>query len=169
MSYELQVTSDKDDTAYHKPITTFCLLLSAFCFLLSAQGQSNRLTNEKGQLLWQYTQTATIDEEDPKDIKVSFIFINGIHQTAISLRLELFYSTIDWRFPPDIKVEKDEKVEYVTINLAPNQYIILNYVAKNNIKIKELMLEKSVLLIMHENFEVRKEVVPEQRFYLHRK
>ncbi|MDR0205989.1 MAG: hypothetical protein LBI45_01855 [Bacteroidales bacterium] len=143
-----------------KPVFSAFLL---FC-LTSIFAQNNRLTNEKGQLLWQYTQNVSIDEVNPKDIKISLIFINGIQQTAISLRQELFHSQIEWLSTVNLQIEKEGQVEYVTVNLAPNQYMIFNYVIKNKKNNKELLLEKSALLIMNENFEVRKELIPEQRF-----
>jgi uncharacterized alpha/beta hydrolase family protein len=77
--------------------------------------QSNRLTTEKGELLWQYNQHFTIDEEKPNTILVTFVFINGINQTAISLRQELFNSQIEWLNTSDIQIEKEERVEFLTL------------------------------------------------------
>jgi len=125
--------------------------------------QNNRLTNEKGQLLWQYNQTVTIDEENPNTILVTFVFVNGINQTAISLRQELFFSQIEWLDTAGIQAEKEGRVEFLTANLAPNQSVVWKYVLRTKPTNKELILEKSALLIMSEDFEVRKEVIPEQR------
>ena len=141
-------------TAHRIPLTLFCLLP----FLLFAQ--NNRLTNDKGQLLWQYNQIVHIDEQNQNTIKVSFIFINGINQTAISLRQELFNAQMEWLETSDIQIKKEEHVEFLTANLAPGQSVVWKYVIKN----KELLLEKSALLIMNEDFEVRKELIPEQKF-----
>jgi hypothetical protein len=146
------------------------LLLKFFLILFATSNssvifsQNNRLTNDNGQLLWQYTQTFTKSEENTKEIEVSFIFINGIEQTAISLRQELFYSQIEWVDTLNLKVDKEERVEYITVNLAPHQSIIFHYVVRKNRFSKELFLEKSAILIMNENFEIRKEIIPEQRF-----
>jgi len=142
----------------------FCIsAFLLFCFN-SVFAQNNRLTNENGQLLWQYNQTVSFDEANPRDIKVSLIFINGIQQTAVSLRQELFHSQIEWVDTANFQIEKEERVEFITVNLAPNQYMVFNYVLRNKKKNKELLLEKSALLIMNENFEIRKELIPEQRF-----
>jgi len=126
-------------------------------------GQSNRLTNENGQLLWQYNQIVHLDADNQHTIKISFIFINGINQTAISLRQEIFNSQIEWIETSGLQVEKEGRVEFVTINLAPNQSVVWKYLIKTKSVEKELILEKSALLIMNENFEVQKEIIPEQQ------
>ena len=125
--------------------------------------QSNRLTTEKGELLWQYNQSFTIDEEQPNTILVTFVFINGIDQTAISLRQELFNSKIEWLDTSEVQIEKEERVEFLTVNLAPSQSIVWKYVLNIKLIDNELILERSALLIMNEDFEMRKEIIPEQR------
>ena len=156
---------NKPFTNHRSPLIVFCLLLFAFCFLPSSlSAQSNRLTNEKGQLLWQYNQIVHVDEQNPNTIRVSFIFINGVNQTAISLRQELFNSQIEWIENSSNKVENDGRVAFLTANLSPNQSVVWKYVLKTKSINKELILEKSALLIMNEEFEVRKEVIPEQKF-----
>ena len=127
-------------------------------------GQSNRLTNEKGQLLWQYNQNVTINEETPNTILITFTFINGINQTAISLRQELFNSQIEWLDTAGIPVEKEERVEFLTANLAPGQSVVWKYALKTKPVNNRLTVERSALLIMNEEFEIRKEVIPEQIF-----
>ena len=126
--------------------------------------QSNRLTNDKGQLLWQYNQTVTIDEKNPNTLLVTFVFINGINQTAISLRQELFNSQIEWLNTDTIQIGKEDRVEFLTANLAPHQSVVWRYALKTKLVDGGLVLEKSAILIMDKEFEVRKEVVPEQRF-----
>jgi hypothetical protein len=152
---------NKPHIAHRLPLTAFFLLLVTFCFLPSSLfAQSNRLTNEKGQLLWQYNQIVHVDEQNHNTIRVSFIFINGINQTAISLRQELFNSQIEWIETGSSKVEEDGRVEFLTANLATGQSVVWKYIIKN----KEFHLEKAALLIMNESFEVRKEIISEQRF-----
>jgi len=141
----------------------FLFLLFAFCFL-SIFAQSNRLTTEKGELLWQYSQHATIDEKNPNAILVTFVFINGIKQTAISLRQEFFNSQIEWLETSNIQVGREERVEFLTANLAPGQSIVLKYVLHTKLIDNELVVEKSAILIMNEKFEIRKEIIPEQIF-----
>jgi len=147
----------------------FFFIIFWLIFLLTVSisitfGQSNRLTNENGQLLWQYNQIVIQDKENPNIIKVSFVFINGINQTAISLRQEVFNSAIVWVDTANMQIGKEDRVEFITSNLAPHQSIVLKY-NLSNIKIdKELLFEKSALLIMNEEFEIRKEKIPEQRF-----
>ena len=145
-----------------KFIIAFCFLLSVFCFL-PVFSQNNRLTNENGQLLWQYNQIVHTKEENPNTILVSFIFINGIKQTAISLRQEIFHSKIEWLETTDLKIEKEGRVEFLTVNLAPHQSVVWKYHIKTKSVGKELILEKSAVLIMNEDFEIRKEIIPEQK------
>jgi len=83
---------------------------------------------------------------------------------AISLRQELFNSEVAWIDISDIQVEKERCVEFLTVNLKPNQSIIWKYLFKSKPVNKELILEKSVLLIMNEEYEIRKEIIPEQKF-----
>jgi hypothetical protein len=146
----------------------FCFLLSAFC-LLSVFAQNNRLTTEKGELLWQYSQHLEMDENNPNTILATFVFINGINQTAISLRQENFRSQIEWLETTNIQVEKEERVEFLTANLAPEQSLVWRYALKTKLKNNELIAEKSAILIMNEDFEIRKEFIPEQKFVLEKK
>ena len=127
-------------------------------------GQSNRLTNENGQLLWQYNQIVHLNHEKQNTVLVSFVFINGINQTAISLRQEHFKSEIEWVDTSGIQAEKDERVSFLTANLAPHQSVVWKYTVKTKPVNKELILEKSAILIMDEEFEIRKELIPEQRY-----
>jgi len=125
--------------------------------------QSNRLTNENGQLIWQYNLVAVEDQENQNTLKVTFVFINGANQTAISLRQELFYSQIEWVETTNIQVEKEEYVDFLTANVAPNQSVVWKYVIFRKPSDNALILEKSALLIMDEDFTIRKEILPEQR------
>ena len=159
----MRTSNLKPQTSHLIPHTSYLTPLIFFCFL-SAFGQNNRLTNENGQLLWQYNQHIIIDESQQNYITVHFIFINGNQQTAISLRQELFNSQIEWIDTSDWKTENEERVSSVTANLSPHQAIVWKYVLKNNNKEKELILEKSAILIMNEDYEIRKEIIPEQRF-----
>ena len=138
----------------------FFLIVSFF----SVSAQNNRLTNENGQLLWQYNQHITENEKSPDTFLVTFIFVNGINQTAITLRQNLFHSNIEWVTTDNMKIEKTGHVDFLTANLAPNQTIVVKYYLKNKPKNDEYIAEKSALLIMNEQFEIRKEIIPEQKF-----
>jgi len=127
-------------------------------------GQSNRLTNERGQLVWQYNQSISINKDKPDTVLVTFVFLNGVYQTAITFRQEFFYSQIEWIETSDIQVGREERVEFITANLAPAQPIVLRYRLINKVINNEVTLEKSAILIMNEDFEVRKEIIPEQKF-----
>jgi hypothetical protein len=158
-SYKLRVTSYELQVVVFR--LSFVLFLVFSLFYVNAQ--NNRLTNEKGQLLWHYNQNVTFDEEKPNTIAVTFVFINGIKQTAITFRQECFYSQIEWLDGAEKQIEKEERVEFITANVPPNQSIVFKYLLKTKPIEKELIIEKSAVLIMNEDFEVRKEVLPEQR------
>jgi hypothetical protein len=144
-------------------LTKLWLIVAFTATFLISSAQNNRLTNENGQLLWQYNQIVHLNEANKNTISVSFVFINGINQTAVSLRQELFNSQIEWLDTTNIKVEKEDRVEFVTANLAPNQSVVWKYHIKTKPIDKGLFLEKSAILIMNEDFEVRKEVIPERK------
>ena len=132
-------------------------------------GQSNRLTNEDGQLIWQYNQSTSQNPAKSDTIFVTLVFTNGINQTAISLRQEFFNSQLGWLETYNIQVEKEERVEFLTANLPPHQSLVFKYYLKTKPIEKELILERSALLIMNEDFEIRKEIIPEQRFPIEKK
>ena len=136
--------------------------------ILSIYSQSNRLTTEKGELLWQYSQHVEIDENNPNTVAVTFVFINGIKQTAISLRQERFLSEISWLETANHQVEKEERVDFITANLAPKDSLVLKYTLQQAHKLKkdEILAERAAILIMNEEFEIIKEIIPEQKFEL---
>jgi len=143
----------------------FCFLLSTSCFFY-LYSQNNRLTTERGELLWQYNQHIEKDSNNQNTVIVTFVFINGIQQTAFTLRQERFASDIVWLDTTNFQVEKEDRVELITANLAPKESIIFKYSLqpKKN-KDNELVAERSAILIMNEEFEIRKEYIPEQSFF----
>jgi hypothetical protein len=148
----------------------FLILFILTTTILTNYSQSNRLTTEKGELLWQYTQNIEIDENNANTVFVTFVFINGIKQTAISLRQERFLSEIKWLEIANYQVEKEEKVDFITANLAPKDSIVLKYSLHqtNKVKKEEILVERAVILIMNDEFEVVKEFIPEQRLVVAR-
>ena len=140
-------------------------LLAITIPLSTTYGQSNRLTNEDGKLIWQYNQSTSQNPAKSDTIFVTFVFTNGINQTAISLRQEFFNSTLGWLETANIQVEKEGRgVEFLTANVPPHQSLVFKYYLKTKPVEKELILERSALLIMNEDFEIIKELLPEQKF-----
>ena len=139
-------------------------VLIIFFTISTTYAQNNRLTNDDGQLLWQYNQSTSQNPAKSDTIFVTFVFTNGIQQTAISLRQEFFNSTLGWLETTNIQVEKEDWVEFLTVNVPPHQSFVWKYYLKTKPVDKELILERSALLIMNEDFEIRKEIIPEQRF-----
>jgi len=144
-------------------------VLIIFFTISTTYAQNNRLTNEDGQLLWQYNQSTTQNPQKSDTIFVTFVFTNGINQTAISLRQEFFNSIIGWMETSNIQVEKEGRVEFLTANLAPHQSVVWKYFLKTKPVEKELILERSAILIMNEAFEILKEILPEQKFEILKK
>ena len=147
------------------------LILILIATISSLFSQNNRLTTEKGELLWQYSQNIDIEENNPNTVLVTFVFINGIKQTAISLRQERLLSDIKWLETANYQVEKEERVDFIIANLAPRDSLVLKYTLQQTNKVKkdEILVERAAVLIMNEEFEVLKEFIPEQKIILEKK
>ncbi|MDR2970597.1 MAG: hypothetical protein LBU83_01520 [Bacteroidales bacterium] len=141
----------------------FLLVCIIILTIVAIFGQSNRATNEYGQLLWQYHQNVSIDDENQNTIIVTFVFTNGKSQIAITLRQELFNSYCDWFETSGMQLEKEEHVVFITANLSPYQSVVWKYKLTTKPIDNELIAERSALLILNENFEVQKEKIPEIR------
>lgn len=138
------------------------LIIFLLSIVYTSFSQSNRRVGERGELLWQYHQSAQIDAQNPNSILVTLVIVNGKYQTAFKLRQELFKSKIEWLETENAEIGLDGKVCFITANIKPEQASVWKYRISNYKKEKEILLEKSAILIMNESFEVIKEIFPER-------
>lgn len=124
------------------------LLLPFLCY-----SQSDRKLYPNGKLAYQYNRVVEANPENPQEQLVTFIFVNGESQQAISLRQELMESTIRWIETTGGNVGKDDLVETLSANLAPNQSIAWKYalIPKTGSKV-----ERSAVLVIHDDYSSEK-------------
>ena len=138
-------------------ILIICGLLSVFSF---AQ-QGDRLVDSVGQLLYQYNRAATYLE--PGKCKVTVTIINGYQQLGVSYRQEVFRSNLQWQETTGGDTTQMPNIKVITANLAPNETIAWTFIYQNNNckKDKSIDLEKSCFMLLNEEYEVKKQVLPE--------
>lgn len=135
------------------------LLLSLFLLsvcTLSAQG--NRLVDSTGNFKYQYNRTVITDVNNSKQAIVSFVFINGNEQTAISYRQETLNSNLTWLTTNKGSIHKEKLVEVITANLAPKETLVWKFTFKNKSQRKDgrTTLERAALLILNSGFQADK-------------
>lgn len=135
------------------------LLLLILCSALHSQ--SNRYIDSAGVFHWQYHYSVTRDFSDSTQALITFVFVNGEKQCAISLRHECFHSKIEWVEIEEGTLSSEKKVEAITANLAPEQVVVWKFKTSSPQK-KSISVEESAILIMNEEFVVRKERIPAQ-------
>ena len=138
-------------------ILIICGLLSVFSY---AQ-QGDRLVDSVGQLLYQYNRAATYLE--PGKCKVTVTIINGYQQLGISFRQEVFRSKLQWQETTGGDTTQMPNIKVITANLAPNETIAWSFIYQNNNckKDKSIDLEKACFMLLNEEYEVKKQVLPE--------
>ncbi len=138
-------------------ILIICGLLSVFSY---AQ-QGDRLVDSVGQLLYQYNRAATYLE--PGKCKVTITIINGYQQLGISFRQEVFRSKLQWQETTGGDTTQMPNIKVITANLAPNETIAWSFIYQNNNckKDKSIDLEKACFMLLNEEYEVKKQVLPE--------
>lgn len=139
-----------------KLIFLFSLFIS---FQLTISAQSSGYADSLGVFQWQYHRSVYKNAKDTNSAIVIVVFINGANHTAITYRQEVANSTLLWIEKEGGIDERDGYVEFITTKLAPNEAIVWSYsIVNNNQKIDgTITIEKSALLIMNEQFQVRKE------------
>lgn len=133
---------------------------------LSSQmnAQSSGFVDSLGVFQWQYHRSVYKNAKDTSSAVVVIVFINGAHHSAISYRQELKNSTLHWEEKERGITGDDGYVKFITAKLKPNEAIVWRFTIKNNILKKDnsIDLEKGAILIMDENFNVKKEKFAEQ-------
>ena len=132
--------------------TALLLLLFVPLFVF---GQADRKLDADGNLLYQYQRTVSEPCDTCSEITVTFLFVNGGHPTAISLRQEAFDTDVRWIDIAGGTAGHEEVVEFVTANLSANQTVTWTYAVSAK-KGKVSAPEKAALLIMDEQYAVEK-------------
>lgn len=128
------------------------------CLPMALSAQSDRCVDNTGKLLYQYNRT--IEKINETQLLVTFIFINGTEQTAISLRQETMSGTVIWQSTALGQTEHDVIVDLCTANLAPNQSVSWKYIYTPKKESKEPAIERSALMIMQDDYQVKKIMLP---------
>lgn len=138
-------------------ILIICGLLSVFSY---AQ-QGDRLVDSVGNLVYQYNRSATYLE--PGKCKVTVTVVNGYKQLGVSFRQEVFRSQLQWQETIGGDTTQMPNIKVITANLAPNETIAWTFIYQNNNckKDKSIDLEKSCFMLLNDEFEVKKQVLPE--------
>lgn len=123
------------------------LLLS---FGLSAQ--ADRQVSEVGKLGYQYSRTFERNPQNANELIVTFVFVNGCRQHAITLRQEFEKDCFRWISTPDGTRGGESFVAFSTANLAPNQSVIWKYAVRTN----HAHPDRAALMILGEDYGVEK-------------
>lgn len=135
----------------------FCCMIFA---LVHAQ-QGDRMVDSVGNLIYQYNRSTSYIS--PGQCKVTITIINGNRQLGISYRQEIFRSKLSWENTEHGDTSKLANIEIITANLAPqeNRVWTFNYQNKSIKKDKSIDLEKACFMLLTDEFEVKKQVLPE--------
>ena len=129
---------------------------------LSTYSEEADVMNQFGDVAYQYNRIVSRNPDNPSQVIVTFVFINGNAQTAISYRQDAVKGKIEWEPTEAGTPQKQGFVEYVTVSLPPNHVVSwkYSYTLKSIPKTKNytIPLDKAALLIMTDNMEVTKKV-----------
>lgn len=139
----------------------FILLICGLLTVFTYAQQGDRLVDSVGNLVYQYNRSASYLE--PGKCKVTVTIINGYQQLGISYRQEIFRSKLEWENTNRGDTSQLSNIKVITANLAPNETLVWTYIYQNKTckKDKSIDLEKACFMLLNEEFEVKKQVVPE--------
>lgn len=145
-----------------KKITLLLLLTLSFQYALFSQ--SSGYTDSLGVFQWQYHRSLYKNAKDTNSAIVTIVFINGANHTAVSYRQEVANSVLKWIEKDGGESDRVGYVESITVQLEPNEAVVWRYTLNNSTKQKNgsINVEKSALLIMNNQFQVKKEKFMEQ-------
>ena len=132
----------------------FLLTILLLPWLLSAQ--TDRKVDAQGALLYQYSRTSELNPQNPSERIVTFVFVNGNAQRAITFRQESVEGTVRWIDTEGGETGTETIVDFVTANLAPGQTIAWKYAFAPKTGTAPITLERAALLIMEEDFGTEK-------------
>ena len=139
----------------------FILLVFSLLYTFIYAQQGDRLVDSTGNLVYQYNRSATYLE--PGKCKVTITIINGYRQLGVSFRQEVFRSKVEWEETQHGDTTQLPNIKIITANLAPNETLAWTFIYQNKTckKDKSIDLEKSCFMLLTDEFEVKKQVLPE--------
>lgn len=141
-------------------------LLSVLFFVVTlycgAQA-SDRVVDERGNLLYQYSSAVERDVEQPNSVRGVFTFINGARPIAISFRQEKFSSRFEWLETVGGTPLEEDKVCAITANLPAEAVVTWSYRLKpTETAGKTLVAERAALFLMNDQTEIQKKIIDER-------
>lgn len=131
-----------------KKLLGFLIILLPLCVL----AQGNRGVDGAGNLVFQYSRTTEVNPQNAGELVVTFIFVNGNAQQAITYRQERAEAKVRWISTPGGSLSHETVVDAVTANLAPGQGVVWRFAVPNNAG----KLEPAAIMMMREDFGVEK-------------
>ena len=150
---------------------SFYSLSAQHNLMLSTFSEEADVMNRFGDLAYQYNRIVSRNPDNPSQVIVTFVFINGNAQTAISYRQDAVKGKVEWQ-PTEVGTPKKQGfVECVTVSLPPNHVISwkYSYTLRSVPKKKgySIPLDKAALLIMNDNMEVTKKMFKAGEYRTH--
>lgn len=132
------------------------LLIGALLFPLLLSAQTDRKVDAQGNLLYQYSRTSVINPQNPSERIVTFTFVNGNAQRAVTFRQESLEGTVSWLETEGGETGTETIVDFVTANLSPGQSVAWKYTFAPKKGTSPIALERAALMIMEEDFGTEK-------------
>lgn len=132
------------------------LVIAALLLPLLAFAQTDRKVDAQGKLLYQYSRTSVINPQNPSERIVTFVFVNGNAQRAITFRQEAIDGIVGWLETEGGETGTETIVDFVTANLVPGQSVAWKYTFNPRQGSSPAVLERAAILIMEEDFGTEK-------------
>lgn len=128
--------------------------------------EGETVTNQFGDFAYQYNRIIALDPENPNQLIVTFVFINGQSHNAITYRQEDLNGHIEWIDHENGELKKEGIVEAVTASVPPNHVMSWKLTYKPGTKNKNntVDVDKAALMVMNDNFQVVKKVFEKNNF-----
>jgi hypothetical protein len=128
--------------------------------------QTDTLFNSLGIAWGNYVRTFEYNSEKPAEIMITFVFTTQKNQ-AITYRQETLYGELEW-IDKEGLYKKEGIVEAVTAKLPAHNSVRwkYRYIIKNKPADKIITFDKSAVLMMDDQMNVKKTVWDERKFLL---
>lgn len=132
------------------------LLIAALLLPILLSAQTDRKVDAQGNLLYQYSRISETNPQNPAERIVTFVFVNGNAQRAITFRQESVEGTVRWIDTQGGETGTETIVDFVTANLEPRQTVAWKYAFSPKTGNTPATLERAALLIMEEDYGTEK-------------